>query len=142
MKNRFSHPLLGATAKGTFGPELRSICGTKQLKVSASELNQVAERLEPWCAPKFELRVRVELGNLYPETGPVTALDKTSALVKNVAGRIGEASRSSRTTTSMRPGVRLWTAKPGTSISRSKHRGIGSGRAWLGFSVRRSIQRR
>ncbi|WP_437288253.1 hypothetical protein [Sorangium sp. So ce406] len=96
MKNRFSHPFLGTTAMGMFGPELRSLCGTKQLKVSASELNEVAERLEPWRAPKCELRVRVGLGNLYPETGPVTALDKTSALVKGVAGRIGEASQSSR----------------------------------------------
>lgn len=56
----------------------------------------MAERLEPWRAPKFELRVRVHLGNFYPEKGPVTALDKTNALVKGVARRVGQASRSFR----------------------------------------------
>ncbi|XXT16677.1 hypothetical protein WME94_41250 [Sorangium sp. So ce429] len=96
MKTRFSHPLLGTTAKGMFGPELRSICGTKQLTASISQLNEIAERLERWRAPGFELRVRVHLGNFEPETGPVTALDKTNALVKGVARRIGQESRSSR----------------------------------------------
>ncbi|WP_437834186.1 hypothetical protein [Sorangium sp. So ce1153] len=96
MKTRFSHPLLGTIAKGMFGPELRSICGTKQLTASISQLNEVADRLEPWRSPKFELRVRVHLGNFYPETGPVTAIDKTNALVKGVARRLGQTSRSSR----------------------------------------------
>ncbi|WP_437659616.1 hypothetical protein [Sorangium sp. So ce1182] len=96
MKTRFSHPLLGTIAEGRFGPQLRSICGTKQLTASIAQLNEVAERLDPWRAPKFELRARVHLGNFEPETGPVTALDKTNALVKGVARRIGQASRSSR----------------------------------------------
>jgi hypothetical protein len=96
VKTRFSHPLLGIIEKGTFGPQLRSICGAKQLTASLAQLNEVAERLEPWRLPKFELRARVDLGNFYPNTGPVTALDKTSALVKGVAHRIGQASRSSR----------------------------------------------
>ncbi|WP_437548597.1 hypothetical protein WME97_00635 [Sorangium sp. So ce367] len=96
MKTRFSHPLLGTIAKGTFSPQLRSICGAKQLTASLAQLNEVAERLEPWRAPNFELRARVDLGNFYPETGRVTALDKTNALVKGVARRVGQASRQYR----------------------------------------------
>ncbi|WP_441289378.1 hypothetical protein ACSRUE_00955 [Sorangium sp. KYC3313] len=79
-----------------FSLELRSICGTKQLTASVSQLNEVAERLDRWRAPGFELRARVHLGTFEPATGPVTALDKTNALVKGVARRIGQASRSSR----------------------------------------------
>ncbi|MDC0680142.1 hypothetical protein [Sorangium atrum] len=96
MKPRFSHFLLGTVEKGMFSPQLRSICGTKQLTVSVAQLNEVAERLEGWRAPGFELRARVHLGTFEPEVGPVTALDKTTALVKGVARRIGQASRSSR----------------------------------------------
>ncbi|KYG08157.1 hypothetical protein BE21_25320 [Sorangium cellulosum] len=79
-----------------FNPELRSICGTKQLTASISQLNEVAERLERWRVPGLELRARVHLGTFEPETGPVTALDKTSALVNGVARRVGQASRQSR----------------------------------------------
>ncbi|WP_437955743.1 hypothetical protein WME76_30180 [Sorangium sp. So ce119] len=96
MKTRFNHPLLGSIEKGKLSPALQSMCGTKQLTASLSELNEVADRLEPWRSSKFELRVRVHLGNFEPETGPVTALDKTSALVKGVARRVGQASRPSR----------------------------------------------
>jgi hypothetical protein len=35
-----------------------SVCGAKPLKASISALNEVAERLEPWRAPGFELRAR------------------------------------------------------------------------------------
>ncbi|WP_437715046.1 hypothetical protein WMF45_00680 [Sorangium sp. So ce448] len=96
MKPRFSHPLLGTIEKGTFSPQLRSICGAKQLTASLAQLNEVAERLDPWRAPNFELRARVDLGNFYPETGRVTALDKTNVLVKGVARRVGQAGRPSR----------------------------------------------
>ncbi|MGK3959857.1 hypothetical protein WMF38_43265 [Sorangium sp. So ce118] len=72
------------------------MCGTKPLAASVSQLNEVAERLERWRSPKFELRVLVDLGNFYAETGRVTSLDKTNALVKGVARRIGQASRASR----------------------------------------------
>ncbi|WP_437279075.1 hypothetical protein WME90_00535 [Sorangium sp. So ce375] len=72
------------------------MCGTKPLAASVSQLNEVAERLERWRSPKFELRVLVDLGNFYAETGRVTALDKTTALVKGVARRVGQAIRQSR----------------------------------------------
>ncbi|XXY52883.1 hypothetical protein WME91_17300 [Sorangium sp. So ce269] len=72
------------------------MCGTKPLAASVSQLNEVAERLERWRSPKFELRVLVDLGNFYAETGRVTSLDKTNALVKGVARRSGQASRASR----------------------------------------------
>jgi len=39
---------------------------------------------------------RVASGNFYPTTGPVTALDKTNALVKGAAHRVGLASHSFR----------------------------------------------
>ncbi|MGK3986325.1 hypothetical protein WME99_24980 [Sorangium sp. So ce136] len=96
MKTRFSHPLLGTIEDGKLSPALQSMCGTKQLTASLSELNEVADRLEAWRSPKFELRVRVHLGNFEPESGPVTALDKTNALVKGVGRRTGQSSRPSR----------------------------------------------
>jgi hypothetical protein len=96
LTDRFSHPLLGTVVKGPFGPQLRSASGTRPLTASIAQLEEVAERLAPWPAPQLELRVRVDLGNHYPETGGAVAIDETGALIKGVARRTGEPSRSRR----------------------------------------------
>lgn len=90
MTARFTHPILGFTAKGPAGPELRSVCGARPLTASVPELKEVARRLDPWAAPRLELRARVQHGDL------TVAEERVTALVKGVAHRLGRKGRSFR----------------------------------------------
>lgn len=93
MTERFSHPLLGRTVRGLAGPTLESLCGFRQLTVSHAQLTEVAEKLEPWAHPHFELTVRIRLGN-FTTGNQVTAIDKTRQLVRDATRRAGTTSRT------------------------------------------------